>query len=280
MNNPEFSAQFDVLYNNITSNQAPGINEYEKSVFLTKTQNQLLIEYFNSRTDGVGGGFDGSQKRQYDFSKLIKTVQLEQVTDSNSMHLIDRRGIPFTFPEDYFLTVNEILADKKMVGNGNTATYEDTGYQYTVLPIDYAEYQRLMVKPYGMPVKRAAWRLFNSSVEITEGTSPDTTTYKVPVVEIIGKFANNRQAITTDPNLLEYTLRYVKRPRPIILENLSEYGNDLTIDGVSVATPCELPEETHQEILERAVTLAKIAWQGGTLTQAQAAASQRRNKED
>ena len=31
----EFSNQFDVLYNNITSNQAPGLNEYEKSVFLT-----------------------------------------------------------------------------------------------------------------------------------------------------------------------------------------------------------------------------------------------------
>lgn len=32
----EFSDEFDVLYNNITSNQAPGLNEYEKSVFLTK----------------------------------------------------------------------------------------------------------------------------------------------------------------------------------------------------------------------------------------------------
>jgi len=32
----EFSNQFDVLFNNITSNAAPGLNEYEKSVFLTK----------------------------------------------------------------------------------------------------------------------------------------------------------------------------------------------------------------------------------------------------
>ena len=34
----EFSDQFDVLYNNITSNQAPGLNEYEKSVVLTKAE--------------------------------------------------------------------------------------------------------------------------------------------------------------------------------------------------------------------------------------------------
>ena len=30
----EFSTEFDVLYNNVTSNQAPGLNEYEKSLFL------------------------------------------------------------------------------------------------------------------------------------------------------------------------------------------------------------------------------------------------------
>jgi hypothetical protein len=36
MNNPEISNQFDILYNNITSDKAPGLNEYEKSVFLTK----------------------------------------------------------------------------------------------------------------------------------------------------------------------------------------------------------------------------------------------------
>ena len=36
MNHTEFSNEFDVLYNNIMSNAAPGLNEYEKSVFLTK----------------------------------------------------------------------------------------------------------------------------------------------------------------------------------------------------------------------------------------------------
>ena len=36
MTTPEFSNEFDVLYNNIMSNAAPGLNEYEKSVFLTK----------------------------------------------------------------------------------------------------------------------------------------------------------------------------------------------------------------------------------------------------
>lgn len=34
--NEEFSNEFDVLYNNISSNQAPGLDQYEKSVFFTR----------------------------------------------------------------------------------------------------------------------------------------------------------------------------------------------------------------------------------------------------
>jgi len=36
MTTNEMSSEFDILYNQINSNQAPGVDEYEKSVFLTK----------------------------------------------------------------------------------------------------------------------------------------------------------------------------------------------------------------------------------------------------
>ena len=36
MNVQEMSNEFDILYNQVNSNTAPGIDEYEKSVFLTK----------------------------------------------------------------------------------------------------------------------------------------------------------------------------------------------------------------------------------------------------
>ena len=90
MTNEEFSNEFDVLYNSITSNQAPGLDEYEKSVFLTKAQSEILREYFNSRVDGTNGGFDGSQKRQYDFSFLIKTAVLEANSKTEGdIHKVD-----------------------------------------------------------------------------------------------------------------------------------------------------------------------------------------------
>ena len=59
----QFNAEFDILFNNITSNKGPGLNAWEKSVFLTKAQSQLVQEYFNYRSDNSGGGFDGSQKK-------------------------------------------------------------------------------------------------------------------------------------------------------------------------------------------------------------------------
>lgn len=401
----EFSTEFDVLYNNVTSNQAPGLNEYEKSVFLTKAQSQLVNEYFNNRTDGFGGGFDGSQKRQYDFSGLVRVERLFDINTFkeriDATEKLDRRSKVFLFPQNYFLAVNEILSDDK--------------WQYSVIPLSYAEYQRLMMKPYNFPVKRAAWRILtdkkncNYVHEDAEGnnvedlptagdykilstwadqkrnlritiTAPDTwessdavetisvskttikfkasdssyyakiladcgwsddkktyevslevttnrdnddesiievlkegfaqakkampdywdiadyevikaathtdgfaqaeapskfTTFRtgrtfnlkvvqIPMAEIIGKFSGE----------IQYQLRYIRNLNPIILDDLSNYGTDLTIGGVTSETPCTLPEETHQEILERAVTLAKIAWQGGTATQA---AAQQRN---
>ena len=69
----EFSDQFDILYNSISSNQAPGLDEYEKSIFLTKAQEEIVKAYFYPITNKLQAGFDGNEKRQIDFSMLVKT---------------------------------------------------------------------------------------------------------------------------------------------------------------------------------------------------------------
>lgn len=259
MTNEEFSNEFDVLYNNITSNQAPGLDEYEKSVFLTKAQSEILREYFNHRVDGTNGGFDGSQKRQYDFSFLIKSATLEAnlATEGGEGYIpkIDYRGKLFNFPEDYFLSINEIIKDE-----------QSSNKLYSVVPISYSDYQRLMTKPYAYPPKRIAWRLFIGTIQKTLADSSKVT---VPVAEIIGKFVSS-------PSNWNYTLRYVKKPNPIILVDLTK--DTLSIEGKRIETPCEFPSQLHQEILERAVTLAKIAYQGGS-TATLAAQSNRNNQQ-
>ena len=61
MDYKEFSDRFDILYNNITSNQAPGLTEHEKSIFLTKAQDEVLKNYFNPKGNKYQEGFDGNQ---------------------------------------------------------------------------------------------------------------------------------------------------------------------------------------------------------------------------
>ena len=150
----EFSTEFDVLYNSITSNAAPGFNDYEKSVLLTLAQEELIKSYFVANNNTTGVGLDGSQKRHYDFSTLIKVKTLNNIIDSI---LTTRVDVPvfnkdanniFLVPNDVFLVLNEYLTVKNN--------------SYTVFPISYDSYNLLMSKPFPYPNKRQAWRLDSS----------------------------------------------------------------------------------------------------------------------
>lgn len=73
ISNEEISNRFDVLYNNIMSDQAPGLDDYEKSVFFNKAQLEVLKNHLNPKGNKYAEGFDFSSKRQLDFSTLIKS---------------------------------------------------------------------------------------------------------------------------------------------------------------------------------------------------------------
>ena len=224
MTTNEFEWEFDVLYNNIASNAAPGINSYEKSVLLTKAQDELIKNYFNPQGNKYQVGFDGSAKRLIDFSGLI-SVANGTLLDQQGF---DLRAKVFKIPTDVFLIINESIVT-------------NTGIKQ-IIPIKFDEYTRLMSKPYKEPLKFQAWRL------ITDGDINSGVT-----VEII---PNSQETIES------YTLRYVRRPKPIILANLkSEYG-DVSINGETEISQCELNPLVHREILQRAVELAKITYLG------------------
>lgn len=356
MTTQEFSNEFDVLYNNIMSNQAPGLDEYEKSIFLTKAQEELVRDYFNSRNVKNAQGFDDNQKRQYDFSTLLSSITLPDFIDTyralsvlNSViynTIFDSRAKIYIAPSDLFLVINESIEDSAK-------------RRYSVLPISYDEYNRLMLKPYGFPLKRQAWRIISDRTSSLVGwggkqvdsatflfkskyfktieiyiklrsennilkpdviesdnivridmyipinnlvnywstylnddrglkkagldkylyplntatgnfpssgiTEPTSFTISIapaimesgevvstPIFEIIGRFTGD----------IEYKMRYIKTPKPIILANLSDIQEGLSINGYNTVTECELPLNTHQEILQRAVELAKASYQG------------------
>lgn len=232
MNNLEFSNQFDVLYNNIMSNQSPGLDEYEKSVFLTKAQDEIVKAYFNPKGNKFFEGFDDNEERQIDFSMLMKTVRISNFSNSQ-MDLRQYGSKSIELPGDVLMFVNEKLFVKKDAYSSTT--------QKIVIPISYSEYSRLMSKPYRRPFKRLAWRLIN-----------------------VGEYDyNSRKAdIIAGANdvFVEYVARYVKKPRAIILADLSEFS--LTIQGVTGPQECELDSALHEDIVQRAVELAKAVYTG------------------
>ena len=112
----EMDNMFDVLYNNITSNQAPGLNAYEKSVFLTKGQDETIKNYFNPKSKGnnTQEGFDGSVKRQVDFS-MLTTVATTSATSYT-----------------YSLVTGKTDKDGKPVYSRTETTVPKSTYSYTV----------------------------------------------------------------------------------------------------------------------------------------------------
>lgn len=349
----EFLARFDVQYNNITSNQAPALNPYEISVFLTKGQDETIKNHFSPKGNPHQDGFDDTPKRQADFSSIIRTVSLNT---ADMAVKFDPRSFAYIFPTDVFISLNEQLTVASI--------------PYTVVPISYEDYSRLMCKPYKYPPKYQAWRLITGNREIvpeasetfdvggTDYTCRICNKYSKPVRFIliprnsegaevtgigdlpvvsetetvatitcklvkgsqsssywsnlllnsatnshaialgspnlepyIGKFTGENGdslfpsftvpdintaliditagvATSTNNTVVEiigkfsvapsYRLRYIKKPHPIILEDLS--ADNLSIDGYTAPMTSELPEQLHEEILQRAVELAKVAW--------------------
>lgn len=230
MTTQEFSNEFDVLYNNIMSNQAPGLDEYEKSVFLTKAQSEIIKNYFNPKGNKYQEGFDGSQKRQVDFSKLMKTYASSGTVPTSTSFFGNVTGAyKITWPDDVFVVVNEVVDVTKKGESGK--------YRLQVIPIKYDEYLRVSSKPYKQPLKNQAWRIINGENDINL---------------IVGHLNS------VDTN--GYHIRYVKHPKPIILESLD--GSGLSINDETDAMGCELDPEIHPEILQRAVELAKAAYTG------------------
>lgn len=258
MNAQEFSSEFDIYYNNVSSNQAPGLTEYEKSVLLTNAQYEILKNYFTPVQGGnkYQEGFEDSKKRNMDFSVLI-TVNTSSYIQSGAQTLIDLRGKPFERPSDIFLPISETFY------TSNTAETLPEMDMYQVIPLKYDEYIRLMSRPSTDPVKKQVWRLSGNSSGLSSR------------VEIIPHWKDAHNTYN------KLSVKYIRKPYPIILEDLQSQG--LSIEGKTVSygsatsgidesEVCELAPALHKEILMRAVELAKVMYLGdatGVLTAGQ-----------
>ena len=223
----EFNTNFDLLYNNIASNQAPGLDEYEKSVFLTNAQLELVKNYFNPKGNKYQEGFDQSPKRQLDFS-TITDLKVYNITDAlPNVVKFNEDSIVFPYDDNFLFIIQELATVIDSVTGANK--------NVNIRSITNVEYMMAMNKPYKYPFKHEGWRIIH--------TTDDRK------LELLLSYGDR---------LRSYKIRYIKRPTPIILTDLSSLG--LTIDGISTPTDCILDDAMHAEIVQRAVELAKMSY--------------------
>lgn len=223
----EFSNSFDTLLNSYalisnfgeeTSKQTITLDEYEKSVLLTKAQEEIVLSLYNGKNP-YGEAFEGTEELRRYLSNLITEKYLKPITNTSGTPLgLESKSKFFTLPEDlWFITMESVVVDNGKCGAETIMK---------VYPVKQDEYQVIRDNPFRGANDRRALRL-----DLSEGN-----------VEIICKYM-----------ITIYYIRYIKKIPPIILEDLP---NDLTIEGKSKASNCILHEALHQKILDRAVQLA------------------------
>ena len=228
MTNLEFKNEFNLAYNAIASMSSPGIDDYELSVYLTRAQLELVKNYYDPLSNRKQKGFEATEKRRRDLNQLVKDYKTSDIISNESN--IHPEAKFYTIPNDLFLIVNEkVKITSNDCYNGKTIT---------VRPVSYDEYDVQIDNPFEKPYEKLAWRLDLSNVNNTK------------VVEIISPYNISGS--------LEYQIRYIKYPKPIIITNLNTAfpSDNLTIDEIFTETSCELNTEICREILDRAVLLA------------------------
>lgn len=224
MTTEEFSNEFDVLLNSYSTTEEPPntieLDEYEKSVFLTKAQEDVVIDMYNGKNT-FGDSFEKTEEVRRYLSSLIKTytISVKETTYKG----LSKHSVFFKLPDDlWFITYEAVDFKDDRLGC-------KSGKDICVTPVTQDEYHRIRKNPFRGPNDRRALRL-----DLNE-----------EVVEIVSKY-----------NVANYLVRYLSRPNPIILNDLP---NDLSINGINKKTECGLNPIIHRVILERAVRLAIIS---------------------
>lgn len=227
MNCAEFSDAFDTLvssyrrfkdFDNKENLDSVEFNEYEKSLYLTKAQEELVTALYNGRNSS-GESFESTEELRRYLSNIVKEARLAPISNSNGLIIgIGSSSKFFTLPSDcWYITYENVTVDGLNCDSLNPMD---------VYPVTQDDYNKTRRNPFRGANDRRALRL-----DLADG-----------VIEIVSKYV-----------VTSYYLRYLRRPKPIVLKDMP---NDLTIEGEGTKTECELHEALHQKILERAVAEA------------------------
>lgn len=217
----EFDIRFDILYNNIASNAAPALTPYEKSVFLSQAQKEIITEVYTGKNN-LGISFESTEEARNYLRGLTKSSTI------SNFETLETSTLNTEYKEYYIDVTNESLKDMWFI------TYEKCKIK------DITD--DILVVPTKQDV------LFNTL----------NNPFKKPSLnKVLRVDADNKIYLYSAKDIEKYTIMYISKPTPIILNNIND--GTLTIDGQKCSTPSagNSPEILHSLILERAVELAK-----------------------
>lgn len=226
MTTEEFSNEFDTILqsysvkNEFDQQNPIAFDEYEKSVFLTKAQEQIIITLYNGKNSSNESLEKTEELRRY-LSNIIKTEIRTKLTD-NLPNAVSQNSQFFSLPDDlWFITYESVkIASKDKCLNGK---------ELIIIPVTQDDYFRTSRNPFRQSNDRKALRL-----DIKDNT-----------VEIISKY-----------DISQYLVRYLSKPEPIVLIDFEE---GLSINNVSTKNECKLNPALHRLILDEAIRLALVS---------------------
>lgn len=222
----EFSNEFDSLLSSYLSLpnlggtqgiQSIELDEYEKSVFLTNAQEDLVLSLYNGKNP-FNDSFESTEETRSYLRSLIQTFKTSEKETSDNK--LSDSSIFIRIPSDvWFIAYESVkLNDASIECNSNS--------DVIVVPITHDDFARVKSNPFKMPSSRRVLRLDAGN----------------DMVELVSKY-----------NIEEYFMRYLVQPSPIILTDLPE---GLAINNITVKTECRLNPVLHRIILENAVKMA------------------------
>ena len=182
MNNLEMKNEFLILYDKFTNFDAPGYEDEEISVFLTKGQERVFFGHYNPLANKYREGFEETESRRKDIKELVKGAKtLASSTDQTEAL---PNGEFFDLPDDCLYVISE-----EVVLESNDACLNNK--RIRVKPVTHDEYSMDIRNPFARPDKDLAWRM---------------------------DVNDKRHEIITDGTAIKsYDVRYIKTLRPIII---------------------------------------------------------------
>lgn len=221
MDYKEFKTEFNLAYNNISSNQAPGLDDAEISMYLSKAQVTLV--------DALYAEYEKSEEARRKLANLVETARLSTVTVSDANKLYPEYTTIFAEPDDLRYIVNE------QVRMNNKADKCIRNTTIDIQPTLHDELDDIIKNPYRFNLHRGLRLDTSNGIEIlTKDKNIDY--YQIRYIknpEPIFIYSSSDYDDTIDGQTAPTT---------------SQVGVDLG----------SLPKETHRQIVEIA---AKLAYQ-------------------